>query len=196
MAMRPGDILREHSPDEYAKLVEIDRLVRSGQKAKPAKKKPRLWLKAHRLTVVALALVLVSVGAYGYASITILVPAIPARGILANCPNQEVPSNSKVVINQTGFTLVTCPNNRGLFEILAGTRAVANATLPSPYLDLYAYPEGQETIIATRCTDAAAAVNLAQPWTAGYRGNWSLCLDYGPAGPGGLPGFPITWTVS
>lgn len=196
MAMKPGDVIGSSSPEEYAKLMEINRLVKNGQKAKPAKKKPRVWIKAHRLTVVALALVLVSVGAYGYASITILVPSVPARGILANCPNQEVPSNAKVIVNQSGFTLVTCPNDKGLFEILAGTRAVANATLPLPYLDLYAYPEGQESIIVTRCTDAAAAVNLAQPWTAGYRGNWSLCLDYGPVGSGGLPGFPINWTVS
>lgn len=196
MAMRPGDILHEHSPDEYAKLLEIDRLVRSGQKVKHTRKKPRVWLKAHRLTVLALVLVLVSVGAYGYASITILVPAVPAHGLLANCANQEVPSNANVVVNQTGFVLVTCPGNHGLIQVLAGTRAVANATLPSPYLDLYAYPEGQESIITTRCTNAAAAVNLAQPWTAGYRGNWSLCLDYGPVGANGLPGFPINWTVS
>ncbi len=196
MAMRPGDIVRESSIEEYEKLQEINRLLKNGQRVKSPRKKPRAWLKAHRLTVIALALIFVSIGAYGYASVTILVPAVPAHGILANCANQEVPSNANVVINQTGFTLVTCPGNAGLFQILAGTKATANATLPKPYLDLYAYPAGQESIIVIRCTDAAAAVNLAQPWTAGYRGNWSLCLDYGPVGAGGLPGFPINWTVS
>ncbi len=196
MAMRPGDIVRESSIEEYEKLQEINRLLKSGQKVKRQRKKPKAWLSAHRLSVVALALVFLSIGAYGYASVTILVPATPAHGILANCGGIEVPSVSSVVVNSTGFKLVTCPGNAGLFQILAGTKATANYTLPSPYLDLYAYPAGQESIITTRCTDAAAAVNLAQPWTAGYRGNWSICTDYGPAGAGGLPGFPINWSVS
>lgn len=196
--MKRGEIIREWDAENYEKAFEINRLLMKtgGPKGIRPKPKPRAWIKAHRLFAVAMVLLAVSGIAYGYAALTIFVPQVPAHGILANCPAQSIPSNSAVVINQTGFVLVTCGGSSGLFQILAGTRAVANYSLPRPYLDLYAYPAGQDSVIQTRCTDAPAAVNLNSAWTSGFRGNYSLCLDYGPAGANGLPGFPISWTVT
>lgn len=193
MAARPGDIIRTWSPESHAKLMEMSRLLKTAGIPKK-KRTPKAWVKAHRLTVLAMALLAVSMGAYGYASLTILVPHVPAHGILYNCQS-IVPLKTSVVINTTGFNLVTC-NGNGVFHVLAGTNATANYTLPSPYLDLYVYPAGQDSVITTKCTDAPAALNLAFPIIFGYSGNWSFCADYGPVGMNGLPEFYVGWTVS
>ncbi len=198
MAMRPGDIVRESSIEEYEKLQEINRLLKTQGPRKMRKQfHLRQARKAYpRLFALLAACVVFSVGVYGYVALTFHVPPTPAHGVLANCGDFGVPSKSSVLINESGFQLVTCAGYAGLFHILAGTNATANYTLPSPYLDLYAYPAGQETSITSRCTNAPAAVDLSRPWTAGFTSNYSLCADYGPAGANGLPGFAVGWTVS
>lgn len=198
MAMKRGDLIREWSAEDYQKPFEIDRLMKTkGTRLKSDRKRlaPRALAKAHpRLFAIMLAMLVFSLGAYGYASLTILVPHVPAHGLLMNCPS-VVPSKTSVVVNSTGFVLVTCTGS-GVLRALAGTNATANYTLPSPYLDLYLYPAGQDSVITTKCTDAPAALNLQRSVVFGFEGNWSLCSDYGPVGAAGLPEFSVGWTVS
>ena len=196
MAMKPGDIVRTWTPEQHAKLLQANELLRAhgpqGSKRIPGIRKAfRLHPKLFTLVLVCLVL---SIGAYGYASVTILVPSIPVHGIYANCPS-AIPSKSSVLLNTSGFVLVTC-GGRGILRILSGTVATANYSLPSPYLDLVAYPAGQDSLILNRCTEAPAAIPLGHPWTAGYTGNWSFCADYGPVQTDTLPGFSVGWSIA
>lgn len=196
MSPKPGDVVKEMSVEDYWKQTEISRLLskNGGWKKKAERPSLRKIARAHpKLLALMIAGFVFSIGAYG-ASLTLFVQPVPAHGILLTCPS-AVPSRVSVLINSTGFILVNC-NGNGVLEALAGTQAIANYSLPSPYLDVYIYPIGQDNLITSKCSDVPAALDLSRPITFGYRGNWSLCADYGPVGPNGLPGFTIGWVTS
>ena len=194
MAMKPGEIVRTWTPEEQSKFIKASRILMANPPKRYRPGVPKA-IRAHkRLAILAALLILVSGSSYAALSMTILVPHIPAHGILLNCLS-AIPSKPSVLINTSGFLLVTCGGN-GILKALSGTNATANYTLPSPYLDLYLYPAGQDSVITTKCTDAPAALSLARPVVFGYEGNWSFCADYATVGADGLPGFSVGWTVN
>lgn len=187
MPKTAGETVHEYDP------VAFDRLI-AREKTRPGPKRHAdiRWLRAHRKLAVALIIVLIlAVPVAGQSLLVFIFPPVAVVGIVENC-GQLSASKQTVPLGSSGFVLFTCASFAPAFKAFAQTHVTGNATLPSPYTKLYVYPSGQESNIATTCTDAPAALQINNASLIfGYTGDWSFCANYTNAQGPNLPG--LSW---
>ncbi len=186
-----GDILHQYEPVEFEQLRAT-----IAAKPRPRRRTDIRWIRHHpKIAAVLVTLLIMAVPVSAYTLLSQTIPAVPATGVIIEC-SPLTSSKASVLLYSSGFVLMTCPSLAPAIQALAQTHATANYTLPAPYVSAYIYPSGQESNIVTTCTDAPAALSVANPIIFGYSGGWSYGLNYTNAQATGLPSFAVNWTVS